>query len=48
MLVEEAGGRISGLSGEKFNVHAGNVLASNGLIHDAMVAVIKDHAEALN
>ena len=48
LLVEEAGGRISGLSGEKFNVHAGNVLASNGLIHDAMVAVIKDHAEALN
>ena len=48
LLVEEAGGRISGLSGGKFNVHAGEVLASNGVIHDAMVAVIKDHAKALD
>ena len=48
LLVEEAGGRISALSGGKFDVHAGEVIASNGLIHDAMVAVIKDHAEALD
>lgn len=48
LLVEEAGGKISALSGGKFNVHAGEVLASNGLIHDAMMTVIKTHAQALD
>jgi myo-inositol-1(or 4)-monophosphatase len=48
LLVQEAGGRISTLSGEEFKVHAGEVLASNGLIHDAMMTVIKTHAEALD
>jgi myo-inositol-1(or 4)-monophosphatase len=42
LLVEEAGGRITGLAGEPFKSRGGHVLASNGLVHDAMLQVIGD------
>lgn len=32
----EAGGRVSGLSGEEFDPHHGDILASNGRIHDGL------------
>ena len=32
----EAGGRVSGLSGEEFDPCHGNILASNGKIHDSL------------
>ncbi len=38
LLVEEAGGRISDMDGSP--LHSGNVLATNGRIHDAMLEVI--------
>jgi myo-inositol-1(or 4)-monophosphatase len=40
LLVEEAGGRISGYGGTPFDPYAKEVIASNGAIHDAMEAVI--------
>ena len=43
LLVEEAGGQISTLGGAEFDAHRGQVLASNGQIHDAMLAIIRDH-----
>jgi myo-inositol-1(or 4)-monophosphatase len=40
LIVEEAGGRITGLGGERFDPAAGQLVASNGRVHDEMLAVI--------
>ena len=40
LIVEEAGGRITGTDGSPFEIAAGHLLASNGRIHDAMLTVI--------
>jgi myo-inositol-1(or 4)-monophosphatase len=42
LIVEEAGGRVSGLAGEPFNSRAGSVLATNSLLHEQMLQVIRD------
>jgi myo-inositol-1(or 4)-monophosphatase len=42
LIVEEAGGRVTTMSGDPFASRAGQVLATNTLIHDAMLAVIRD------
>lgn len=42
LLVEEAGGRVSDLAGGPFVLHSGEVLGSNGRIHDEMVGVIRE------
>lgn len=41
LLVEEAGGRVTGLDGSPLDVRAGHVLASNGRIHDQMIDTIR-------
>ncbi|HET7695525.1 MAG TPA: inositol monophosphatase family protein [Vicinamibacterales bacterium] len=41
LLIEEAGGRVSGLAGEPFDSRRGEILASNGRIHDVMLDVIR-------
>lgn len=40
LFVEEAGGRLSGYDGGPFDLWAGEVVASNGLVHDAMLDLI--------
>jgi myo-inositol-1(or 4)-monophosphatase len=40
LIVEEAGGQVSGLAGQPFDSRTGEVVASNGRIHAAMVEVI--------
>src|SRR5579875_46269 len=40
-IVSEAGGRISDLSGQPFDIRKGHILATNGLIHDEVVAVLE-------
>lgn len=40
LIVEEAGGRITGTDGSPFKIAAPHLVASNGLIHDAMLTVI--------
>jgi len=42
LLLEEAGGRITNFSGGPFRLDSREVLASNGLIHDEMVALFND------
>jgi myo-inositol-1(or 4)-monophosphatase len=42
LIVEEAGGRVSRLDGGRFDPRGGEVLASNGRIHDAMMATIAE------
>jgi myo-inositol-1(or 4)-monophosphatase len=44
LLVSEAGGRVSTIDGQPFSSRGRSVLASNHLIHDAMVDVIR-HVE---
>jgi myo-inositol-1(or 4)-monophosphatase len=42
LIVAEAGGRVTTMSGDPFASRAGQVLATNTLLHDAMLAVIRD------
>ena len=41
LIVEEAGGRITGMDGSQFDPAAAHLVASNGQIHEAMLGVIK-------
>jgi myo-inositol-1(or 4)-monophosphatase len=38
LIVEEAGGRVTNLSGGPFELNSKETLASNGLVHEALVA----------
>ena len=40
LIVEEAGGRVSGTAGEPFTPHAGHIVASNGHLHAAMLSTL--------
>ena len=40
VIVEEAGGRVTDFSGGPFSVYGNQILASNGRIHDEMIAVL--------
>lgn len=40
LLVQEAGGRVTDLRGGGTHLDTGHVLASNGLVHDAMLGLI--------
>jgi myo-inositol-1(or 4)-monophosphatase len=42
LLVEEAGGKASGMRGEKLDVHGIYLVADNGLIHDEMLGVFDE------
>ncbi|HEX8846506.1 MAG TPA: inositol monophosphatase family protein [Pyrinomonadaceae bacterium] len=41
LMVEEAGGRVSYYDGSPFNIYTPPILASNGLVHEAMMRVIQ-------
>ncbi|OGD19482.1 MAG: inositol monophosphatase, partial [Candidatus Aminicenantes bacterium RBG_16_63_16] len=41
LIVIEAGGRVTDLDGGKFRIDNGETVASNGLIHDPMLAVLR-------
>jgi myo-inositol-1(or 4)-monophosphatase len=40
LLVEEAGGRVTGTRGEPFTAHAGHVVASNGHLHGVVLSTL--------
>ena len=42
LVVEEAGGRVSGMDGTPFDPAAAHLVASNGSVHDEMLAVIRE------
>jgi myo-inositol-1(or 4)-monophosphatase len=42
LVATEAGARVTGMDGSPFDPAAAHLLASNGHIHDAMLAVIRD------
>ena len=41
LLVQEAGGRVTGLDGGEWDAAAGHLLASNGHLHEAMRQVVQ-------
>jgi myo-inositol-1(or 4)-monophosphatase len=45
LIVEEAGGLVTDLSGGPFVLRSGRILASNGLVHDEMRQVIASHRD---
>ena len=46
LIVEEAGGRITGTDGSPFEIAAAHLVASNGRIHDEVLTVIREHRAA--
>ncbi len=42
LIVEEAGGRVTDLEGKKFSPYQHRLLATNGKIHDEMLAIINN------
>src|SRR5687768_16390891 len=42
LIVSEAGGRITGMDGSPFDIVAAHLVASNGNVHDEMLALIGD------
>ena len=40
LIVEEAGGRVTNLKGEKFSPYQHGIVATNGKIHDELVTII--------
>ena len=41
LVVQEGGGRVSDFSGQPGSIYGGEFVASNGIIHDQMIAVIQ-------
>lgn len=41
LLIEEAGGRVTGLSGRPWRLPVRDIVASNGRVHKAMIAVLR-------
>jgi myo-inositol-1(or 4)-monophosphatase len=41
LILAEAGGIVTRLDGSPYNIHQPDILASNGLIHEQMLAVLK-------
>ncbi len=46
LIVEEAGGRVTGLAGEPFDPFRGHIVATNGILHGAVLDVIRGAVEA--
>jgi myo-inositol-1(or 4)-monophosphatase len=44
LLVEEAGGRISRFDGTPVSLGPDEIIATNGLIHDELMAVLREEA----
>ena len=43
LIVQEAGGRVTAMDGGRLDPAAGDILASNGPLHEAMLEVIRAH-----
>lgn len=41
LLVSEVGGKVTGINGEPFDYFAGDLVVSNGTIHDALLGFVR-------
>ena len=46
LIVAESGGRVTTLDGSPFTSHRGEVVATNGLIHEAMLEIIRSRRDS--
>ena len=44
LMVQEAGGRVTDIDGGEFTLRTRNLIASNGLVHDDLLFVLKEEA----
>ncbi len=44
IILEEAGGKVTGFNGQPHSVYQPDILASNGLVHDEMLRIINNEA----
>jgi len=42
LMVQEAGGEVTGFDGEAFDIYRGRIVASNGLMHEKMLRVLRE------
>jgi myo-inositol-1(or 4)-monophosphatase len=42
LIVAEAGGRVGGIDGGPLDIARGSILASNGAVHDEMIALMRE------
>jgi myo-inositol-1(or 4)-monophosphatase len=42
LMITEAGGKVTDFKGQPFNIYSGEILASNGLVHQEMLQVIQE------
>ena len=40
LIVQEAGGQVTDFKGGRFSIYGQEIVASNGLVHDEMLAVL--------
>ena len=40
LILEEAGGKVTGIDGKPWDPYAGHILATNGLIHDEVLKIL--------
>lgn len=41
LMVQEAGGKVTSFMGEKLDIHGGEILADNGIIHKEMLEILR-------
>ena len=41
LILEEAGGKVTGMNGRAWDAYAGDIVATNGLIHDEVLEVLR-------
>jgi len=41
LIIQEAGGQVTGMDGSPFNAFAGHIVASNGRVHESILEVIR-------
>ena len=44
LVVQEAGGKVTDINGNDFNLRTRNIIASNGKVHDALLTVLREEA----
>jgi myo-inositol-1(or 4)-monophosphatase len=42
LMVKEAGGSITNFQGDSFSIYGDELVASNGLLHDRLLEVLKE------
>ncbi len=42
VIVEEAGGRVTDFKGKPYTMHSKDILASNGILHEEILEILRD------